>query len=129
MEMKIIEEKENVLLNRKELKITVKHEGQPTPSKQEVYAELAKRYSVPEENIKIDYIFTKKGVGESLVKAKIYPHKVREVEKKEEKPEEKTEGKTKEEKPEEKKAEEEGKAEEKEAKETKEEVKDETQAG
>jgi len=123
MEMEIIEERENVLLNRKELKITIKHEGKPTPSKQEVYAELAKRYSVPEENIKIDYIFTKKGVGESLVKAKIYPHKIREVEKKEEK----AEGEAKEEKPEEKKAEEEGKEENPE--EQKEEVKDETQAG
>ncbi|MEM5853981.1 MAG: 30S ribosomal protein S24e [Candidatus Aenigmatarchaeota archaeon] len=71
MELEVIEEKENPFLRRKELKILVKHSNSPTPSKKDLIKELASKYSIPEDKIVIDYIFTKKGLQESLVKAKI----------------------------------------------------------
>lgn len=72
MEVEILEEKENKFLERKELKINLKHEKSATPSKSELLKELAIKFSAAEENISIDYILTKKGVGESLAKVKIY---------------------------------------------------------
>ena len=75
MEFKILEEKENKLLGRKELKLELKHPATSTPKKQDLIKELATKYSVPEEHVVIDFIFTKKGLAESAVKAKIYKEK------------------------------------------------------
>jgi len=75
MEMKILEEVENKLLDRKEIKFSVKHDKAATPKKQDLIKEIATKYSAPEENVVIDYIFTKKGMSESDVKAKVYKEK------------------------------------------------------
>ena len=75
MEFEILEEKDNPFFERKELKLRIKHPQAPTPSKQEVKKELASKYSVPEENIVLDYIFSKKGLNEAIVKVKIYKGK------------------------------------------------------
>jgi ribosomal protein S24E len=75
MEITIVEEKENPFLNRKDIKLRLKHLGESTPSKETLTKELASRYSVEESQILIDYIFSVKGVGESFVKAKILPEK------------------------------------------------------
>ena len=72
MELEILEEKNNILLKRKELKINIKHPGLPTPKKQDLIKEIATKYSVPEELVFVDYIFSKKGIQESFAKAKIY---------------------------------------------------------
>jgi ribosomal protein S24E len=72
MELEILEEKENVLLKRKELKINIKHPNSPTPKKQDLVKEIASRYSIPEDHVFVNYIFTKKGVQESMAKVKIY---------------------------------------------------------
>lgn len=72
MEIEVIEEKNNVFLKRKELKIKVKHEGAPTPKKQELIKELATKFSLPEDRISIDYIFGQKGKAECLAKVKVY---------------------------------------------------------
>lgn len=82
MELKIKEEKENPFFERKELEIELKHTGAATPSKQEIVKELATKYSAPEDHILIDYIFTKKGISESIVKVKIYKKKPKIKEKK-----------------------------------------------
>lgn len=71
MEIEILEEKENPFLKRKELKLVLKHENAPTPSKQELKKELMSKFSVSENQVQIDYIFTKKGLCESLAKVKI----------------------------------------------------------
>ena len=109
MQMSVVEEKENPFLNRKELVVELKHPGKSTPSKAELIKELASAHSVDESQVKIDYIFTKKGMPESLAKVKILKEKPKKEEKKEViKPEEKkAEAKPKEEekeKSEEKKA-------------------------
>ncbi|MDI6798412.1 MAG: hypothetical protein QMD12_00200 [Candidatus Aenigmarchaeota archaeon] len=71
MEIEIKEEKDNPFLGRKELRLELKHDRAATPSKQQLIKELASRYSVPEERVLIDFIFTKKGVSESIAKVKI----------------------------------------------------------
>ena len=74
MEMDILKEKENHLLKRKELEIEIKHE-KATPSKTDIVKELSTRYSVPEENIVLDYVETGKGTRSAFAKAKLYKEK------------------------------------------------------
>lgn len=80
MEITIKEEKENPFLKRKDLKLEIKHIGSATPSKKELLKELAEKFSVSEDQVIIDYILTKKGIAESIIKAKILEEK-KEVEK------------------------------------------------
>lgn len=93
MNYNVLSEKENELLKRREIKIEIEHILTSTPSKAELSKELAKAYSVPEENIMIDYIFTQKGIGKSLAKIKIFKEKpkVKEKKQKEAKGEKKSE--------------------------------------
>jgi ribosomal protein S24E len=92
LEVQVISEKENEFFKRKDLRAVVKHANAPTPAKAEIVKLLAEKYSVDSTQVAIDYIFTKKGVAESLVKAKILKEKpkVEEVQKKEEKSETQT---------------------------------------
>jgi len=72
MEFEISEERKNTLLKRRELKISIRHPQSSTPKKQDLVKELAAKYSVPEQHVVVDYIFTRKGLQESDAKAKIY---------------------------------------------------------
>jgi len=76
MDIKVLEEKDNILFNRKDLKLEIKHHGMPTPKKEEIVKEVALKHSVPEDHILIEYIFNKKGIGESIARVKIYKEKV-----------------------------------------------------
>ncbi len=68
--LKIIEEKENLLFNRKEIKgIT---ESEITPSRAETLEVLSKKFKVPIENIKIKKIVGKFGSKTFNVEANIY---------------------------------------------------------
>jgi len=71
MEISVKEEKENIFLNRKELRLEVKHEKSATPPKQELTKALASMFNVQEQQVVVDYILTKKGCCISSVKAKI----------------------------------------------------------
>ena len=82
MNFNVLDEKQNELLKRKELKLEIEHLLAATPSKAELLKELATAYSVPEENIIIDYIFTQNGIGKSVAKVKIYKEKPKVKEKK-----------------------------------------------
>jgi ribosomal protein S24E len=75
LELQVISEKENEFFKRKDLRAVVKHANAPTPAKAEIVKLLAEKYSVDSTQVAIDYIFTKKGVAESLVKAKILKEK------------------------------------------------------
>ena len=72
MEIKILEEKENPFFERRELKLVVKHANSATPTKAEIAKELATSQKADTACVLIDYVFTKKGLQESIVKAKIY---------------------------------------------------------
>lgn len=71
----MLEEKENPFFRRKDVKALVKHEGSATPAKSELVKNLAASNSVDETQVVIDFVFTKKGEAESLVKAKILKEK------------------------------------------------------
>src|SRR5213593_4403527 len=72
MEIKIISEKNNPFFKRKDIRIEISHPGKTTPSKAELIKEIAAKFSVPEDKIRIDYIFTKKGISESEANIKIF---------------------------------------------------------
>lgn len=84
MEVAVTEEKENVFFNRKEVKLVVKHEKAATPSKEAIKKALAEKYGVDPEQVLVDYIFSKAGLPESIVKAKILKEKPKKEEKKNE---------------------------------------------
>ncbi len=75
MEVTIVEEKESPFFKRKEIKALLKHSGSSTPNKAEVVKDFAARNSVDESQVVVDYIFTSKGVSESLAKIKILKEK------------------------------------------------------
>jgi len=75
MDFKSLQEKENKLLGRKELTFVVDHPSSSTPTKAAVLKELSAKYGVPEDNIVVDYVFSKKGIASSEVRAKIYSEK------------------------------------------------------
>ncbi len=72
MEIKVLSEKNNPFFKRKEVRIEISHPNQSTPPKAELIKEIAKKFSVPEDKVRIDYIFTKKGVSESEANIKIF---------------------------------------------------------
>ncbi|MBI4894614.1 MAG: hypothetical protein HY833_02675 [Candidatus Aenigmarchaeota archaeon] len=71
MQATIIEEKVNPFFKRKELTVLLKHEAVATPSKAELTKMLAATQGVQESQVIIEYIFTKKGICESLAKVMI----------------------------------------------------------
>lgn len=71
MEIEILKEKDNKLLNRKELELRIKHPNAPTPKKEEIKEELSKMFNVDKEQIVINYVLSKKGLQEAIAKVKI----------------------------------------------------------
>lgn len=94
MEIVIIEEKENPFFKRKDLKVRIKHSGSPTPSKTDITKELSAKYEVDQSQVAIDYVFSKRGLGESFVSCKILQEKPKEIKKPEETKGENTEAQT-----------------------------------
>ncbi len=79
MEIEIGSKKNNPLLNRTEIRFTVKHQGEKTPNRQIIKSELAEKINAKKENIIIDYINSGFGIQESSGYAKIYsPTKIAE---------------------------------------------------
>ena len=91
MELKITEEKENALFNRKEIKGFI--DSEVVPSRIETSKILSEKFKVPWENIKIKKIVGKFGSKTFSVEANIYSSKQDkdsiELKKKKEKPEKK----------------------------------------
>lgn len=75
MEIKIVKERENPFFKRKDLGVEVKHIGEPTPRTDDLKKELTKICKVDESQILVDYILTKRGVGESTAKVRILNEK------------------------------------------------------
>mgnify|MGYP001586999792 FL=1 len=73
MELKITEEKENHLFNRKEIKGHI--ESKASPSRVEISELLSKKFSLPAENIKINEIKGKFGTKTFNIKANVYSSK------------------------------------------------------
>lgn len=104
MEIKIIKKIDNPFFKRKDLRVDIIHKGAPTPKTDDLKKELGKMYKVDESQVSVDYILTKRGIGESTAKVKILNEKPIIVKKPAGKPKEKKKEEPKEpkEKPEEK---------------------------
>ena len=73
MDVKIIEEKENPLFNRKEIKLEI--ETELTPNYADTEKLIAEKYSTDLENIKINNIKGKFGVHKFFITANVYNSK------------------------------------------------------
>jgi len=76
MDIKILEDKNNVLLNRRELDFTVKYEGS-TPSRNDIRNKLAAMLNAPLELLIIQKVVTEYGMQEAKGYAKLYEEEVR----------------------------------------------------
>ncbi|MEW6070661.1 MAG: 30S ribosomal protein S24e [Candidatus Thermoplasmatota archaeon] len=72
MEVELLSKKENILLNRIELKFKVTHKNEKTPEKESVKAKIASLINLPKENIVIAWMRTLFGTQETLGYAKAY---------------------------------------------------------
>ncbi len=88
MEIKIAKEMDNPFFKRKDLQVEIVHMSAPTPRTDDLKKELAKMYKVDETQVSVDYILTKRGIGESTARVKILNEKPVVVEKPKEVPKE-----------------------------------------
>jgi small subunit ribosomal protein S24e len=79
MKIEILQEKENRLLERKEVKIKVIHDG-PTPSRTEVRDKLIATLKTGKDTVILDSFKSKFGSRESVGKVRIYKAKDRAIE-------------------------------------------------
>ncbi|MEM5815272.1 MAG: hypothetical protein QXD89_02180 [Candidatus Aenigmatarchaeota archaeon] len=75
MEFKIVQEKYNPFLKRRELEIFIVHPNSPTPSKENVKSFLKEKYNADDSQIEIKCVISKAGLPQTLVKARIYVEK------------------------------------------------------
>jgi ribosomal protein S24E len=67
MEAQITAVKENPLLDRREVQVQVDHEGEGTPSEEDVKSRVAAENGLDEEEVEVDSIYT--GFGKNISKA------------------------------------------------------------
>lgn len=72
MELNIESVKENPLLDRREVKANVNHNGEPTPSKEDVKSRLAADRGLDKENIEIRGLYTGYGSNQSRAEIKVF---------------------------------------------------------
>ena len=75
MKMEITEKKENKILKRTEVRFTIDHKGEATPSKGAVIEEIAKKMSAKKDQIVLNNIDSVYGNGISNGYAKVYESK------------------------------------------------------
>ena len=72
MEVKVISEKKNILLKRREVLFSVSHQGQGTPSRLEVKEKLASLLNADLDCIFIKKMETKTGSSRTIGEANVY---------------------------------------------------------
>ncbi|QGA80662.1 hypothetical protein [Candidatus Nanohalobium constans] len=72
MEVQLTSVKENPLLDRREAEVKVNHEGEETPSKEDVKNRVAAENNLNEEEINVDSIYTGYGKNNSTATLKIF---------------------------------------------------------
>jgi small subunit ribosomal protein S24e len=75
MKMEIKEKKENPLFKRVEIRFTVNHVGETTPTKAAVVEEIAKQMKAKKDSVVLNSIDTVYGEGVSKGYAKVYESK------------------------------------------------------
>jgi len=72
VEVEIESEKENKLLNRRELTLIVSHQGESTPDRNQLKDRVSNLVNSPKNTVIIDSINTMYGKEESKVEARVY---------------------------------------------------------
>ncbi|MBI4173532.1 MAG: hypothetical protein HY519_02315 [Candidatus Aenigmarchaeota archaeon] len=75
MKFATVTEKENQLMGRRELWLSIEHKGQATPTRKQLLDGVAKAVGSPAENVIIDRIFTDTGRSSSRLKVLAYKDK------------------------------------------------------
>lgn len=75
MKIEIISQKKNQLMRREEAEVRIRHEGQRTPSRQEILKEISHSLKSSEDLIIIDRIITLQGQAVSAAKVLAYEKK------------------------------------------------------
>lgn len=75
MEIEIVSKRENVLLNRTEIRFNVIHEKSGTPKRDEIRAKLAEVLSVNKDTLVVDFLKQKYGTHQTYGYAKVYKNK------------------------------------------------------
>ena len=72
MDIKILEKKENKLLNRLEVRFAVDHSGKPTPKREEIRKKLCALLNCKENTMIIKKLITPFGKNITIGKANVY---------------------------------------------------------
>jgi len=91
MKVKILEERHNPFMKRKELAVHIDHDSEPTPSMQALAAFLAKDLNINEDKIEILNIYSARGAAHARSQVHVWDEK--KPEKKQKKKKEKAESK------------------------------------
>ncbi len=75
MDIKIISEKENPLLKRREVLASIDYQGGPTPSKADLQKTLADHFKVNINNVEISKIMSEIGISKGKIWIKIWQEK------------------------------------------------------
>ncbi|MFB6180899.1 MAG: hypothetical protein ABEJ93_03400 [Candidatus Nanohalobium sp.] len=72
MEVELVSVKENPLMERREAEAKISHEGEPTPSKEDISDRLAAENGLNTDEIEIETVYTGYGKNTSKASMKIY---------------------------------------------------------
>lgn len=75
MELEIVSEKDNPLLERVELEVTIRHEGEPTPKRDEIRELVATQRKAEKARVIVDHMTSTFGKGETHGYVKVYGNK------------------------------------------------------
>jgi len=72
MKFEVLEEKDNPLLKRKELVLSLDFENSKTPSKSDLQAILSEKYAVEPEKVDVTKLFSETGLAKGKAFVKIW---------------------------------------------------------
>lgn len=75
MEIEVVKKGENVFMKRMEVRFVVKHEGEPTPTRESIREKLADMFKSPQEGVIVTYMKSDFGVSSTSGSAKLYKSK------------------------------------------------------
>jgi ribosomal protein S24E len=74
MEIKIEEENTNIFLDRKEYKLLIIHEGEPTPKRIDVFKNIIEKLSLEPDKTVLIYLKTERGKNTTRALIYYYPN-------------------------------------------------------
>lgn len=80
MEIEILSKKENPVIDRIEVQVLAKHQGGPTPKREEIRELVAGAFKVEKDCVVVDHTNSGFGQGETRAYVKVYPSKKRATE-------------------------------------------------